>query len=382
MAGIGLRSQNWTADDGPSDSEHQVRAVDPVSGLADRLIRRLRVSDNPEKFQKRTAWAVLDALGAEMVAWVPGSAREPVVSAGTIAGVEQEMVRKLVPGSGGDSISVRDAVNDPSRPWLRRLIVVAATSESQGGWLLAINPPPGIPGMAEAEAMRTVASLVATQRANARLYSDLKDLLFGVIRALTAAIDAKDPYTSGHSERVARIAVRLGQEMGMSPVEQGDLYLMGLLHDIGKIGIEDGVLKKPDRLTPEEQKTIQAHVKIGALILADLKKLHHVLPGVLHHHESLDGSGYPSGLRGDAIPLPARILAVADAFDAMSSDRPYRRKLSPMKIDENFRVGLGVQWDPRVVQALFTCRADLDRIRSKGLGESLQQVIDDTLGRS
>ena len=193
-----------------------------------------------------------------------------------------------------------------------------------------------------------------------------------MIRALTSAIDAKDPYTSGHSERVARIAVRIGQEMGMTPHEQGDLYLMGLLHDVGKIGVEDVVLlKKPGKLTTDEYRQIQAHVRIGVHILSDLTKLHHLLPGVAYHHESVDGSGYPAGLRGEAIPLPARILAVADAYDAMSSSRPYRRGMPPAQIDQQLRSGVGTQWDARVIAALFSCRADLERIRQKGLGESV-----------
>jgi HD-GYP domain-containing protein (c-di-GMP phosphodiesterase class II) len=117
-------------------------------------------------------------------------------------------------------------------------------------------------------------------------------------------------------------------------------------------------------------------------ILSDLKKLSHLLPGVAHHHEALDGTGYPLGLSGNAIPLPARILAVADAFDAMSSSRPYRRGMTNAQIDAELQKGTGKQWDPRVISALFACRDDIDRIRQKGIGESLQQVVDDTLGRS
>src|SRR6202042_3580690 len=127
---------------------------------------------------------------------------------------------------------------------------------------------------ADAELLQPVASMIAAQQVNARVYADLKELLFGVIRALTSAIDAKDPYTSGHSERVARIAVRLAEEMGLSANQRGDLYLMGLLHDGSKIGIDDQVLKKAEPLTPEEYRTIQSHVEIGVHILEDLKKLH------------------------------------------------------------------------------------------------------------
>jgi HD-GYP domain-containing protein (c-di-GMP phosphodiesterase class II) len=157
---------------------------------------------------------------------------------------------------------------------------------------------------------------------------------------------------------------------------------MGLLHDVGKIGIDDMVLKKTGPLTPEEYRLIQSHVEIGVHILEDLKKLHHLLPGVAHHHEHFDGTGYPGGLAGEAIPMSARILAVADGFDAMSSTRPYRRRLTPMAIDEILRKGSGVQWDPRVIDALFACRADVEAIRQKGLGESLQRAVNDAVGRS
>src|SRR5208283_4574838 len=128
-----------------------------------------------------------------------------------------------------------------------------------------------------------VASLIVAQSSNARIYAELKELLFGIIRALTAAIDAKDPYTSGHSERVARIAVRLAEELGMPASKRSNLYLAGLLHDIGKIGVDGFLLKNSGPLTPEEYRRIQSHVEIGVTILRDLKKLHHILPGVKHH---------------------------------------------------------------------------------------------------
>ena len=168
----------------------------------------------------------------------------------------------------------------------------------------------------------------------------------------------------------------------MSANDRGDLYLMGLLHDVGKIGINDSLLKKTTPLTPEEYREIQSHVSIGVHILADLKKLHHLLPGVEHHHENYDGTGYPGGLKGEAIPLSARILAVADGFDAMSSTRPYRRRMTPLAIDQILKKGAGTQWDSEVVNALFACRLDVEQIRQKGLGESLQRAINDTVGRS
>jgi HD-GYP domain-containing protein (c-di-GMP phosphodiesterase class II) len=157
---------------------------------------------------------------------------------------------------------------------------------------------------------------------------------------------------------------------------------MGQLHDVGKIGIDDQVLTKSEPLTPEEYRVNQSHVEIGVRILEDLKKLHYLLPGVAHHHEHYNGTGYPGGLASELIPLAARTLVVADGFDAMSSTRPYRRRLTPKTTDEILHKGSGVQWDTKVIDALFACRGDVESIRQKGLGESLQRAVNDTVGRS
>lgn len=364
-------------------------STEPDSGEGDRqlvarLIRRLRISDSPVRFQQMATTALKTALGVEAVAWVPTHHAESVVVAGEVGRLRGNGFRSLLPNSEGKGqVHIVNLPDTPPDPAVHQTLAVAADAQGAAGWLIAVNTPAGRPfTAADAEPLRPVASLIATQQINARVYADLKELLFGVIRALTSAIDAKDPYTSGHSERVARIAVRLGEELGMSANQRGDLYLMGLLHDVGKIGVDDAVLKKPGPLTPEEYRQIQSHVEIGVHILSDLKKLNHLLPGVRHHHESLDGTGYPCGLAGDAIPFEARILAVADSYDAMSSTRPYRRRLTPSQIDEILRKGSGIQWDPRVIDALFECRMDLEMIRQKGLGESLQLAVSETLGRS
>jgi HD-GYP domain-containing protein (c-di-GMP phosphodiesterase class II) len=351
--------------------------------LIARLIRRLRISDPPERFQSLATNALRGALGVAAVAWVPGHLYEPISFSGEVPGLQGNAYRSLVPTPSQGPVQIVNRVAGAPGTALTRYVAVAADSQGTTGWLIAVNPLDDRAfSMREIEVLQPVASLVATQQTNARLYSDLKELLFGVIRALTAAIDAKDPYTSGHSERVARIAVRLAEALGVPANQRSDLYLMGLLHDVGKIGIDDAVLKKTGPLTPEEYRVIQSHVEIGVHILADLKKLNHLLPGVRHHHESLDGSGYPCGLAGEEIPLEARILAVADSFDAMSSTRPYRRRLTPTQIDEILRKGAGVQWDAKIVDALFACRLDIEHIRQKGLGESLQVVVNETLGRS
>jgi HD-GYP domain-containing protein (c-di-GMP phosphodiesterase class II) len=350
--------------------------------LIARLIRRLKISDPPERFQYLAVNALRGAMGVDVVAWVPCNHHESVIISGGLAGLTGNDYRALISQSRSEPVHVDNQPSGPPDVALRRIASIAADSQGQTGWLVAINPVDGRPfDAAEIEILQPVASLIATQQTNARLYADLKELLFGVIRALTSAIDAKDPYTSGHSERVARIAVRLAEELGMSANQRSDLYLMGLLHDVGKIGIDDSVLKKTGPLTPDEYRLIQSHVEIGVHILSDLKKLQHLMPGIKHHHESLDGKGYPSGLAGDAIPIEARILAVADSFDAMSSTRPYRKRLTPSQIDEILRKGSGIQWDSKVIDALYACRLDVEHIRQKGLGESLQVVVNDTLGR-
>jgi hypothetical protein len=373
----------------------QARAPEPASGsrahaaegdkgvAINRLTRRLRISDPPHHFQTVATTVLRTSLNLTAVAWVPRDPHEPVVVSGEIPGLGAQGYRGFPSPAGHDStILCTDGTTGGARGAPAPVHGYASVSAGSLGWLLAVNPLDGRKITSEdIERLQHVGSLIVAQLSNAKIYADLKELLFGIIRALTAAIDAKDPYTSGHSERVARIAVRLAEELRMPPAKRSDLYLAGLLHDVGKIGIDDGVLKKTGPLTPEEYKKIQAHVEIGVTILKDLRKLHHILPGVRHHHESLDGSGYPDHLSGEEIPLEARILAVADSFDAMSSNRPYRRRLSLSQIDNILLQGRSVQWDPEVIDALFACRGDLEAIRQKGLGESLIGAVDVTLGR-
>ena len=206
---------------------------------------------------------------------------------------------------------------------------------------------------AEADLLSSIGAIVGAQSGDAELYRQQSELLADIVRALTSAIDAKDAYTRGHSDRVARLAVLLAGELGLDQATRRTIYLAGLLHDIGKIGVSDAVLHKPGELTPSEYEHIKTHVEIGYKILVGLKRLDDVLPVVLYHHESWDGRGYPARLMGSEIPLTARIVAVADAYDAMSSDRPYGAGILDERIDATFRSGSGRQWDPQVVAAFF-----------------------------
>lgn len=249
-------------------------------------------------------------------------------------------------------------------PQVRQMIAVPL-SEGRNvfGWLAAFNHVSGGEfGTVEASLLNSVGAILGIHSGNIELYRQQSELLAGIVRALTSAIDAKDPYTCGHSDRVARIAVRLAQELGCDKKMVDTLYLSGLLHDIGKIGIDDSVLRKPGNLTDEEYEHIKKHVRIGHRILLDLKKLDEVLPVVLYHHESWDGAGYPRRLSGKDIPFSARIVAVADALDAMGSDRPYRKRLPDEKIDAIFRSGAAKQWDAEVVDAFLRARDDIRQI--------------------
>lgn len=247
------------------------------------------------------------------------------------------------------------------------LIVPVAEGEHLFGWLAAVNHDrSGEFGSAEASLLSSVGTMLGIHSGNIDLYRQQAELLTGVVRAMSSAIDAKDPYTRGHSDRVARIAVRLAKELNCDAETIKTIYFSGLLHDIGKIGINDEVLRKPGKLTDEEFEHIKTHVLIGYRILADLRKLSHMLPVVLHHHESWDGTGYPHGLAAEGIPYLARIVAVADAYDAMASDRPYRAGMEDEKLDAIIRKGAGQQWDPQVVEAFFRARDDIRAISSRG----------------
>ncbi len=198
-----------------------------------------------------------------------------------------------------------------------------------------------------------IADQTAMAIENARAYQELKDLNLQTITALATAIEAKDPYTGGHSLGVTEKAVAIAQEMGLPEEEIEKLRVAGLLHDTGKIGIPDSVLNKPGRLTAAEYVMIKVHPAISADIVGKIEGLTHLVPIIRHHHEWYDGNGYPDGLKEEEIPLGARILAVADGFDAMMAERPYRTAKSREEALAEIRAGAGTQWDPKVVKAFL-----------------------------
>ncbi len=246
------------------------------------------------------------------------------------------------------------------------------------GWLLALNRTHAMVdgpkksgwrlsrhefGTNEASLMRSTASVLATHSTNVTLLRDKDQLLFDMVKALVNSIEAKDRYTCGHSERVALYAKHVAAAMGLKARICKRIYLAGLLHDVGKIAIRDAVLSKSGKLDEAEFAEIQQHPDKGWGILIGLQALDDILAGVLYHHERWDGKGYPDGLGGTEIPLDARILAVADAFDAMTSDRPYRKALDQQRATDILREGAGTQWDPEVVGLFLEIIAEVYHIR-------------------
>ena len=186
-----------------------------------------------------------------------------------------------------------------------------------------------------------------------RAADENKALFMGSIQMLAGAVDEKDPYTRGHSDRVTRYSLMIAKEMGLDPGFLEILRVSAQLHDVGKIGIEDRILKKPGALTPEEFEIMKTHTTKGANILRPVTQLREMLPGIELHHEALNGRGYPYGLKGDEIPLLARVIAVADTFDALTTNRPYQKAhdaIEALRIIENLS---GQRLDPRAVTALM-----------------------------
>ncbi|MBI3037968.1 GAF domain-containing protein, partial [bacterium] len=204
------------------------------------------------------------------------------------------------------------------------------------------------------EMLEAIANLAVSALDNARLYQNIQKIYLSTVDVLATAIDAKDPYTHGHSRRVTEYSVAIAEAMGFDPKALDNVRYAGLLHDVGKIGIKDSIIGKPGKLTDEEYATIKKHPVIGAEILRPVEFLADKIPGVLHHHEYFDGRGYPDHLVGEMIPMIGRIICVADTFDAMTSDRPYRKGLDVNVAIAELKKFSGKQFDPKCVEAFLT----------------------------
>ncbi len=353
--------------------------------LLERLLQSLGACKQVGPQTELALRTLREALGAEAVFWCgPEDEAEvcgpPAVSPEWCAQVLDKILGEApagksllvwsgrVPGPEGDELVGVSAA-----------LLKAGAAER--AWLVALRPDREHHFQeADLRLMGLAWKMAQQNRDLVQTYARFKDSLAGMVRCLSTALDARDPCTAGHSERVARIAVRLGKQMNLGSRAQSDLYLAGLLHDIGKIGTPDAILLKPGKLTAEEVAGMREHAEIGDRIVADIKPFAHLRAGVRHHHEHYDGSGYPDGLSGTAIPPLARVLALADACDAMMSPRRYRALLTPPAIDACFRKLSGKQWDPDVVAAFMECKGDIyPPIYQQGIGTSAYHAIDEVM---
>ena len=206
---------------------------------------------------------------------------------------------------------------------------------------------------ADADLVKTFAIHAGTAMENARLFEEVQDAFVQTVTALANAVDARDTYTSGHSQRLADLATETAKLLDIQGEELEQVHWAALLHDIGKIGVPDGILRKPGRLTPEEEAIMRQHPEIGARIVQPVAKLASVAPIIRAHQEQYDGKGYPDGLRGKHIPPIARIISVVDAYVAMTDERIYRAALSHKDAVKELKRCSGTQFDPDVVDAFL-----------------------------
>lgn len=263
----------------------------------------------------------------------------------------------------GKHIIVHDAQSDPrffkeadrTSGFVTRdiICVPVKTKERIVGVLEAMNKIDGKFGDSDLELINALSNFVAVAIENARLYTELKETFYSTAEALAETIELRDPYTGGHTKRVKDFSLIIGTNMGLSKGEIEKLMLAAILHDIGKIGVRDNVLLKQGRLEEEELLQMSMHPHNGSELLNHVKQLKDVIPGVRGHHERFDGTGYPDGLKDGEISVIARIIAVADTFDAMTTDRPYRKGLSKKTALSELKRFSGTQFDPDAVNAFL-----------------------------
>jgi HAMP domain-containing protein len=235
----------------------------------------------------------------------------------------------------------------------KAVVIPLSLSEGMAGFL-AVGRQDAVPFTGtELGRLMQIGKQLSIALSNAWLLEELDRMSWGALTALARTIDAKSPWTSGHSEQVANLSVAIGRGMGLPKATLTALQRGGLVHDIGKIAVRSSILDKNGKLTNEEREVIQSHPEEGVRILEPVPAMEPILPMVLHHHEAWDGSGYPLGLAGEDIPLEARIMAVADQFDALSSDRPYRKGLGLERTLDYLREQSGRGLDPRIVRVFI-----------------------------
>ncbi|MEA2708328.1 MAG: hypothetical protein QOF78_929 [Phycisphaerales bacterium] len=333
----------------------------------------MKINRRAGDFFKQACLDVMEVMGVRgmgVVLRTPHDQQDPVLFGslslppGKVHRLTDELLKVL---NGRKSpLLVNNLLADKTFAWLgeyaKQIIAVPLQREDQIlGCLFGIDKLTGEFDSVDSKLLNSIANESAIYLENVTLFADVHGLMMGLLHSLTSAVDAKDAYTCGHSERVALLSRHLAKQIKLTDHEVERIYMAGLLHDVGKIGVPEAVLQKPGKLTPEEFDQMKKHPAIGARILADIKQIKDIIPGVLHHHERYDGKGYPTGLCGEDIPLMGRILCLADCFDAMTSNRTYRKAL-PLEVAlMEIRRCSGTQFDPGLAEAFL--RTDVEEFR-------------------
>ena len=374
QAGDGLKILNWllereqdvlTAKEELATLSRNLASTYEELTLLYTTSSSMKVTHRPGQFVKKLCQELLEVMNVEAVASVinrPCQDQSKITLEGNINISPEDLgqiVRELIStqlAEGGTTVLKNDFhLNNGAGTNVRSLLAVPVVAEEQPvGSLVALNKRQGDFGSVDEKLLSSVGNLLSVFVENNFLYADIRDLLMGVLHALTAAIDAKDTYTCGHSQRVALIAKRLGEVCDLGPQKVERLYLTGLLHDIGKIGVSEATLSKKGPLTTEEYESVKRHPEIGAYILRNIRQFEDVVVGIISHHERPDGKGYPRGLKDDDIPLEGQILGLADCFDAMTSDRTYRKAMPVEKVIEEIRNQSGVQFSSKIAEKLLS----------------------------
>jgi len=322
---------------------------------------------------RATLRAIRDSIRADVAYWHPGVSDEPpeLLGGGGLPSdwcrtFVQKLLAETAGGEGRLLRSVLPPSGDPARPAPRSAALVRV-SRSRASWLVALNfsPSPTFRA-ADLKVLAVIRQVLVNQRRADGLFERCSDTLHWLVQCLATSIDSKLPYAPGHSERVGQVAMIIGQQMHLPRPVLSDLYFAGLLHDIGMTGIREALLSKPGPLTDEELAEVRQAPIVGDRILAGIRQLSHLRPAVRNHRERYDGRGYPDGLSGDNIPLMARILAVAEGFDALNSPRPHRPAKSATQSADIIVAGAGRRWDPRLVEYFKACRPALSRVYTAG----------------
>ncbi|TFH39089.1 MAG: HD domain-containing protein [Chrysiogenales bacterium] len=280
----------------------------------------------------------------------------PFISQDTIGSKGMARLRKIsyfTPGKSEDDIGDIIGLRGVSGIKIGVNVPVNSADTYRGSLLLVRIGTSAFFSEKEVESAKMLADQVGIALQSVRAFEEKEQLLLGILLALTRSIDAKSKWTAGHSERVAMYSEKIGVRLGMNDNEVRTLALSALLHDIGKIAISELILDKPGRLTEQEYALIKEHPATGARIIADIPSYGEILPGILYHHEHWDGSGYPRGLRGEEIPFTSRIITIADVYDAITADRPYRKGLSDGNVIAFMMDQSGALFDASIVTLLL-----------------------------